>query len=150
MSSVPRLPRRAVLAGALAPLAGRPAETVPSADVTSPAALEIRRLASRAREAIDYECSLEIAPFEYAPGYAEARARSAELTDEIKALAEAIWSKPVRSWADVIERAEVAEWYSDREPFTNRLGGITSESPDERAKAFLLEAVLKLAGHPDV
>jgi hypothetical protein len=147
VSHVPSVPRRAVLAGAaLAPLASLPtaAEASPAAAVT-PAALEIRRLASMARAAIDYECSLE-----GQPGYAEACAQSAELTDKLEALAEAIWSKPVRSWSDVIERAEVVEWYSDREPFTNRLVGITSEAPDERAKAHLLEAVLKLAGHPDV
>jgi hypothetical protein len=145
VSHVPTLPRRAVLAGAaLAPLAGLPTAGE-AADPVTPVALAVRRLASRARAAIDYECSLE-----GQSGYAEACARSAELTGELEALAEAVWAKPVRSWADVIERAEVAEWYAYREPFTNRIIGATSECPGERSVAFLVEAVLKMAGHPDV
>jgi hypothetical protein len=104
MSSVPRLPRRAVLIGALAPLAPLASPPpVPAAVVSAPALIDLQRLVVFAKAAWN------ACPEDHLPGAAEANERAAALDAEITARAAAIWATPVTGWADVIARAEIAD-----------------------------------------
>jgi hypothetical protein len=148
--TVSSVPRRAVLIGALAPLASIPPspavapvsngqELVAAAESVSPAILELRRLVLLARAAIDYECSLEDQP-----GYADACARSDALEGELNTWAKAVWSRRPETWGDCILRAELANYWAYRNPTTNELEDLSAEFMGERALAELLQAVLTM------
>jgi hypothetical protein len=146
MTNPAQLPRRAVvLAGPLAALAGNLPSTATEAianDATATALLEeVRRRAAELLAAINTECELE-----GKPGYAAACARAEALQAEFNALSDTIWARPVRSWDDVIARAEIASHYAPREWGTHRLADLTSACWHDRSLAHLLEAVLRLGG----
>jgi hypothetical protein len=145
MSRSPALPRRAVLVAPLAALAGNLPSTATEAladDATATALLEeVRRRAAELLAAINTESNLE-----KQPGYAEACARSEALQAEFDALSDTIWARPVRSWSDVLARAEIANSWEPHNPRTGRLDGLTSDCRGERALAHLLDAVLIMGG----
>ena len=59
-------------------------------------------------------------------------------------LAREVWSAPVQSWQDIIERAEIAYAFAAGDP----LKSISSGDVERRATAELLMAVLAMAGGP--
>jgi hypothetical protein len=131
----PTFPRRAVLAGSLAALAG------PTAAMGEPLAAntvelsasgrEVRRLASLLWTAIQAEIDAE-----ETPAYEEACERAEALQAQFDAVAEDVLATQVRSWADVVTRAEIAQAYSPG--FSLGLDG--------QALKALLEAVLAMGG----
>jgi hypothetical protein len=143
-SRFPLLPRRAVLMGSLAALAGIPqaageplaSNVVPLSD----ARLEVRRLAAVLHAAIQDEIEAETAAAHdrgKKPAYRAARKRADALQKEFDALAEEVWDQPVRSWADVVTRAEIAQAYGQDD---------LSPCMGDQALTALLEAVLAMGG----
>jgi hypothetical protein len=107
--------------------------------------MEVRRLAQILAAAITTECDLE-----KHPGYEEACARSAALQAEFDALTARVYARPVQTWADVIARAEIANYWAVRDPVTNALEDLSCECAWERSLAELLEAVLLMGVRGDV
>jgi hypothetical protein len=134
------LPRRAVLMGALAALAGIPqAAGEPLASPLSDARLKVRRLAATLHAAIQDELEVETAAASdrgKRPAYRAARKRADALQAEFDALSEELWNQPVRSWDDVLLRAEIAKVYDPT----------FSPCLDERSLEALLDAVLEMGG----
>lgn len=126
--------RRAVLTGAAAVTACLPAV----ASGRHHPAPELETIRARVRaywEAVAAEISLE-----GTPGYPAARAHTARLDGELKALAADVFAQPVASWADVAKQAELCRMYY-------RDGGDelrSSPCPAERALGGLLDAVLAM------
>jgi hypothetical protein len=136
------LPRRAVLLGALAPLASTPPSLAD--DAISPAILELRRFIALARAAVTTELDLE-----GQPGYAEACAKTEALEREITARAASISARSPGTVEDVIARAEVAGYWAPRDA-RNRIIGLEAPHVADRAMPELLRAALVMAGHRDV
>jgi hypothetical protein len=65
--------------------------------------------------------------------------------DVVAAEFDRLWAQPVRSWPDVLARAEACEFWHLRDEQTNRIEGANSPHFDERSVAHLVEAVLELA-----
>jgi hypothetical protein len=95
------------------------------------AGLKVRRLAPLLRAAISDELAAE-----GTPAHAALCKRADALQEQFDALAEEVWDQPVRSWADVVTRAEIVQAY----------GPTFSPSLDEQALEQLLEAVLEMGG----
>jgi hypothetical protein len=79
---------------------------------------------------------------------AEATAKSETVIDvlgkRVGELAKRMHSRPVQSWADVIERAEIARFWQEKRP-DGSLAGLGSKYGGDRANARLIEAMLALA-----
>jgi hypothetical protein len=106
---VPLLPRRAVLAGSVAALAGPTAamgEPLTAVELSA-SGREVRRLASLLWTAIQAEIDAE-----GTPAYEAACERAEALQAQFNALADEVLATPVRSWADVVTRAEIVQAYS--------------------------------------
>jgi hypothetical protein len=71
-------------------------------------------------------------------------ARYEQLSDRYQSLQELVFERPVRSWADVIEIAEIAHFWSDK-TLENELMDLESDDVVERSTAVLILAVLKMA-----
>jgi hypothetical protein len=131
--SLALLPRRAVLAGLLAALAGPTAamgEPLAAAELSA-SGREVRRLASLLWTAIQAEIDAE-----ETPAYEAACERAEALQAQFNTLAEEVLAQPVRSWPDVVTRAEIAQAYSPG----------FSLGRDGQALKSLLEAVLVMGG----
>jgi len=109
----------------------------------SPDLLELRRIAPLYYEAANYAASLESAADEAAA----AEARADELAQQYEAIAERIRARPVGSWADVIDRAEIAYYWADKTFDGTALKAIASSDCDksEQTAAELIMAVLTMA-----
>lgn len=113
----------------------------------SPAAypdlLELRRIAPLYYEAANYAAGLESAAEEAAA----AEACADELATQYEAVAERVRLRPVRSWADVIARAEIAYYWADKTFDGSTLKATVSSDCDmaEQTAAELIMAVLTVA-----
>jgi hypothetical protein len=103
----------------------------------TPTLRELRRLVPLAREAISRAGDL----VEGQPGYDEAQQQEDVLEAEITGIAEMVWREPARSFRDILERAEIADFYAYRNQ-AGRLENLSAEFAGDRAMAHLLEAVL--------
>ncbi len=97
----------------------------------------LRALGPRVEEA--FRASLE---HEDSPTYAQLEAKYQQLEDQYEALAKEIWATPVKSWQDVVERAELAYAYATEDPEDNQ----KIEDLGMRAAAELVMAVLQIVG----
>ena len=129
------------LAGAAAiPLAVAPASAAPLANRITPRAQLMLELARQHWAAVKFELSLD----DDHPQHSAAVASSEAVYSELEALADDIHENPVRSFADIIERAAVGFAQADRAVG----GGLDFDGldPGEHANLKLLAGVLELAG----
>jgi hypothetical protein len=78
------------------------------------------------------------------PEHSGLEAEYLRLEEEFERLAREVWSTPVQTWQDVIERAEIAYAYGD----SDLVRLLLSDDLGTRAAAELLMAVLRMAGAP--
>ena len=67
-----------------------------------------------------------------------------ELHAELDAISERVWSRPVGTWTDALERAAIAFYWAQRDD-NNELDDLDSANPPDRAAAELITAVMDLA-----
>jgi hypothetical protein len=65
-------------------------------------------------------------------------------------LSDGIWDTPATCWADIVARADIAEFWAERDFYTGRIICEDLGNPPERALTELLVAVLRLGGRGDV
>jgi len=79
---------------------------------------------------------------EGSPAYEEHEAKYQQLEDQYEALAREIWESPVRSWQDIVERAELAYAYANEDPAQSQ----NADDLATRAGAELVMAILRIVG----
>jgi len=99
----------------------------------------LRELGPRLAEAFRKSVEAEGTPL-----HCGLEAQYLQLEEEFEELAREVWSTPVQTWQDVIERAEIAYAYGD----SDLVRSLLSDDLGTRATAELLMAVLRMAGAP--